>query len=142
MRLTNKGCLRRHPLLFHDLIADMMTVILRRFIIMDCRLSPIGPMRIAHLWMYREQITLHEHQVIAPIIRVQAVVFYPLSRFKPTLLSQLLSQSRHPLSPMRLVYYMPSIGKRLRYYPLRYNKSRSQLALMRNRDMNAHRALV
>lgn len=132
------------PLAFFDypdgLIADMVTVCFGRLRIMDGRMAFVRPMRLAHLRMNRKQIALHENQVPAPIIGVDAVIFDPLPRFKSTLppMLPLLHRCR-PLSPIRLVYYIPSVGKRLQSYPLGNGKRGSELALMGNRDVNADR---
>lgn len=86
---------------------------------MNSGLTSICPICMAHLRMNREQISLYKYQVAAPIIRIQAVKFYKLPRLKPTLrtLLPLLPHRRHPLLSIALVYYIPSMGKRLLYYP-------------------------
>lgn len=67
---------------------------------MERRLTGISPMRIAHLRMGRKQVALNQHEIAAPIVRIQAVILNPLSRLETTLrlLLPLLVHRRHPLS--------------------------------------------
>lgn len=63
----------------------MVTIYFGRFREMKSGLACVRPMRFTHLGMHRKQIALHQHQITAPIVRIQAVKFDPLPRFKATL---------------------------------------------------------